>query len=179
MTALNFPRCLGLLLQKEGGWSNNPSDPGGATMEGVTQGEYNSWLRQQGLPTVSVRGITPSQLQGIYNYQYWGKIDGDALPPGLDNCIFDEAVNSGVGKSVKDLQTILHRHGAYPGQTDGIIGLLTLEGVSKVPTAQLINEVCALRRSWLHRLLTWRVFGRGWGSRVAAVQKESLAMVGK
>lgn len=177
MSVGNFDSCLNLVLEKEGGWSNNPSDPGGATMQGVTQAVYSAWLRGNGDAMTSVRNITPTQLRNIYQAQYWDRIQGNSLPKGLDNCIFDEAVNSGVAQSVKDLQLVLKKNNAYSGKIDGVIGLLTIEGVSRVRAEVLINQVCSLRLNWLHALKTWRIFGKGWFARVTKVQSESLAMI--
>ena len=54
----NFERALAVVLRFEGGWSNHPRDPGGATMKGVTQKVYDRWRSKRGEPTQSVRTIT-------------------------------------------------------------------------------------------------------------------------
>ena len=43
MTAENFQACLAFTLKYEGGRSNDPHDPGGPTMEGVTQATYDAY----------------------------------------------------------------------------------------------------------------------------------------
>jgi lysozyme family protein len=48
MTAANYPRCLANTLREEGGWTNDPRDPGGPTMRGVIQREYTKYRAEQG-----------------------------------------------------------------------------------------------------------------------------------
>lgn len=175
----NFDRCLDNVLEKEGGWSDDPRDPGGATMRGVIQRTYSAWLRLHGLAQTSVRGITEGQLRDIYKTQFWDHVKGDSLPLGVDNCVFDECVNSGAAQAVKDLQQALLRLGFYSGKIDGVVGVQTLAGCKGAEAETLINTICALRLSFLHRLKTFITFGRGWASRVASVKKESLSMLEK
>ena len=48
MASGNFERCLAVTLKWEGGYSNHPDDPGGPTMQGIIQREYDAWRRKQG-----------------------------------------------------------------------------------------------------------------------------------
>ncbi len=41
----NFSRALALVLKSEGGWSDNPADPGGATMKGVTLTNFHRFVK--------------------------------------------------------------------------------------------------------------------------------------
>ena len=59
----NFERSLAVVLRFEGGWSNHPSDPGGATMKGVTQEVYDRWRAKRGEPKQSVRNITELEVR--------------------------------------------------------------------------------------------------------------------
>lgn len=171
----NFECCLKNVLAKEGGWSNNPNDPGGATMKGVTQRVYDSWRRRKGLPLASVRGISDGEVAEIYKTQYWDAVRGDEVPRGIDNCLFDEAVNSGPIRSVMDLQAVLGV------SIDGHFGILTMGALQQQAaqsggSARIINAICDRRLSWLRRLTIWRWFGKGLASRVASVRAESLVM---
>jgi lysozyme family protein len=53
-----FERALQRVLAHEGGFSNHPKDPGGATMKGVTQATYDAWRKSEGLPPQSVKLIS-------------------------------------------------------------------------------------------------------------------------
>lgn len=171
MVAINFPSALTRVLRSEGGYVDNPHDPGGATNLGVTQRVFDAWRRSRGQAVAGVRALTSEEAGLIYRAQYWAAVRGDDLLAGLDYCLFDEGVNSGPGVSVKDLQTAL---GLRP---DGHLGLVTLGAVAATKDlVALVNRICDLRLSWLHRLRTWRWFGTGWRSRVEFVRVGALAM---
>lgn len=91
----NFDASLAAVLQHEGGWSNDPHDPGGATNRGVTQGTYDLWRVDHQLPKRSVKHITPAEVMAVYKKRYWDAVRGDEMPSGVDYCLFDFAVNSG------------------------------------------------------------------------------------
>ena len=112
----NYNFCLQQVLKYEGGFSNHPNDPGGATMRGVTQDVYDGWRKAHNQPVQSVKNISNDELQGIYRQLHWDKIRGDDLPSGLDLAVFDFAVNSGVNRASKYLQAIVGT------PQDGIIG---------------------------------------------------------
>jgi lysozyme family protein len=95
----NFPIALKETLKWEGGYVNDPLDPGGATNQGITQSTYNFWRRSRGMPIRNISDIAPNERDEIYKSRYWDEIDGDSLPSGVDMLAFDIAVNSGVGKA--------------------------------------------------------------------------------
>lgn len=159
-----FQRALAKVLLSEGGWSNNPADPGGATMKGVTQRVYDAYRKIHGLPPQTVKAITNSELETIYKTQYWDQFKGDQMPAGVSYVVFDGAVNSGVAQSVKWLQRAL-------GVTaDGIVGVGTLSAINThVDVGHLIVDMCRQRIAFLKALKTWSTFGRGWQARVNSV----------
>lgn len=167
----NFERSLSVVLRFEGGWSNHPSDPGGATMKGVTQEVYDRWRAKRGEPKQSVRNITELEVREIYRVQYWRLICGDDLPAGVDLAVFDFAVNSGPSRAVQELQRCLGL------RVDGDPGSVTLEAALSADAESLIAELCARRLAFMRRLSTWSVFGRGWERRVREVQLAAARMV--
>lgn len=100
MAKNNFEKCLAITLHEEGGFSNNPNDPGGATMEGITQATDDAWRKAHSLPPIFVKGISHEELYAIYYQDYWTPCSGDALDYGVDLCVFDSAVNSGVSRAL-------------------------------------------------------------------------------
>lgn len=172
MSAGNFDACFASLLIDEGGYTNDPHDPGGATNLGVIQTEYNAYRTRKNLLTQSVRYITKAEAAEIYRFQYWASVHADDLPAGIDYVVFDEAVNSGPQQSVRDLQKAL---GTV--KVDGWIGLETLGAVCAFGNdVVLIGKICEIRLGWLRRLKTWIYFGKGWSNRVAHVRRVALAM---
>ena len=157
----HFEECTSWLLVHEGGYSDHPRDPGGATNRGITQAVYDAWRRSRGEPAQSVRLINEADVLAIYKRQYWDAVRGDDLPAGLDYAVYDFAVNSGPAKAARALQKLV-------GVTeDGIIGALTLEAVRKVSDIEaLITKICEARLAWMKTLKSWSTFGRGWTRRV-------------
>ena len=105
--AKEFARSLAKVLQSEGGFSNHPDDPGGATMKGVTQRVYDAYRDRSGHPHRSVRYIDTAELQDIYRSSYWNTARLDKFPAGVSYVVFDGNVNSGVKQSVLWLQRAL------------------------------------------------------------------------
>lgn len=168
----NFTRSLGLVLLHEGGYVNDPRDPGGATNKGITQEVYDHWRQKENLPIRSVRHINNLEVGRIYRKNYWDKIAGDELPMGIDYCVFDFAVNSGVSRTSTFLQK------AALTVEDGQIGPKTIAAVRGRPYVYVIDKICNLRLEFLQRLPTWKTFGHGWGTRVKEVREEAKSMVG-
>lgn len=164
MTLRNFDACLPWTLAYEGGWSDDPRDPGGATMCGITQRVYDDDRDTRGLPRQSVRLSTEVERAGIYRRRYWNRVSGNDLPGGVDYAAFDYAVNSGVGRAVRALQHIV---GAAE---DGDAGPDTLAHVGhyvvRYGATALTDALCQARMAFLRGLPTFRTFGRGWTARV-------------
>ncbi len=165
-----FERALTRVLVHEGGFSNHKDDPGGATQRGVTQRVYDAYRDRHGLPRVPVRGISSSEVEAIYKANYWALAKCDMLPAGVSYVVFDGAVNSGVSQSVKWLQRAL-------GVTaDGVVGNATLAAVQNYGNMdRLVDAICDRRLAFLKALKTWKTFGKGWASRVAAVRATGKA----
>lgn len=159
----SFQPALKRVLVHEGGFVNDPDDPGGPTNRGVTQRVYDGFRRRKGLQLRSVRAITPDEVAEIYKRQYWDAIRGDDLPIGLDYAVFDFAVNSGVQRASKHLQRVLKV------KIDGIIGERTIAAAEDRETIQLIEEYVQSRMAFLRSITKgggWKKFGRGWTRRV-------------
>jgi lysozyme family protein len=164
----NFTRALAATLKHEGGWSDHPADPGGATQKGITLATFRRYVPNAS--KTDLRNITDTQIEQIYRDGYWNKIKGDDLPFGVDFAVFDFAVNSGPARAAIYLQEIV---GVAP---DGKIGPLTLAAVDKWDAVKLIEKLCANRMAFLKRLSTWATFGKGWSRRVTEVLRMAKDM---
>jgi lysozyme family protein len=91
MMRKNFQQVTNWLLIHEGGFVNNPNDPGGATNKGITQRVYDGYRRKKSLPLQSVALMSDVECWEIYEEQYWNPIIGDELPSGLDYALYDFA----------------------------------------------------------------------------------------
>lgn len=88
----------------------------------------------------------------------------------LTIAFFDIAVNSGVGRAIKLLQSSV---GATP---DGDYGSITNNLVKKSDPIRLIELLCAKRLEFLQTLKSFPVFGKGWSKRVAEVKEKALLL---
>ena len=165
----NFPHAFSAVLVHEGGYVNNPKDPGGVTNLGCTK---TTWEEYCGHPVDerTIRSLTPLDVAPLYKRKYWDKVKGDDLPAGVDYVVFDAAINSGPGRAAKWLQACVN---AY---ADGIIGDKTLQAVRNKDAKELINDYCAYRLAYLKMLQTWPTFGKGWERRVKEVNATALLM---
>lgn len=173
-----FAACLPHILRHEGGWSDDPHDTGGATMQGITIRVFTAWT---GLPVATpdeqqaakdaLKAIEPGVRDEIYRRQYWDALGAAALPIGVDLAVFDFGVNSGIARGAKSLQKCL-------GCTaDGHIGTITLAQSHDANPIEIIQDICAERRRFLRQIKTFWRFGNGWLARVDAIENAAIGMV--
>jgi lysozyme family protein len=167
----NFDACLKKLLVHEGGFVNHPSDPGGVTNLGVTARVWESWVGHP-VDEKQMRVLTPDDVAPLYKRKYWDACRADEFVSGLDYAVFDCAVNSGVGRAVKLLQSCVGVN------ADGGIGPATMAAVNQAVPTNLIEDFSNARLQFLKSLKTFPVFGKGWERRVNEVKEESLRMLG-
>jgi lysozyme family protein len=168
----NFEQCLALTLKHEGGWVNDPHDPGGETNMGVTKRTYEDWVGHEVAPG-SLKTLTVADVEPIYRKKYWDACKCDQLPAGVDFVVFDFAVNSGVTWAIRYLQN------CSGSESDGLIGPKTLAAVQSKNPVDLCECVCDNRLAFLKKQPTWPRYSKGWSRRVASVRKASLSMVGQ
>jgi lysozyme family protein len=163
-----FENCLDLVLKSEGGWVNNPADPGGETNLGVTK---RVWEEYVGHPVETLKNLTKEDVAPLYEQKYWRATYCEVLPRGLDLLVFSMGVNGGPGRAVKLLQSAI---GCVP---DGVIGSRTMELIKQSNALDLIAKYSEARRSYYKSLKTFDIFGKGWLSRVDREKTEALNMV--
>ena len=162
----NFTDSLSHVLAHEGGYVDHPKDPGGATNKGVTPAVFQRYYGES-MGKDDLNAITDEQLDHIYKTGYWEKYRCGDLADGLDYVVFDQAVNSGAGRSAKWLQTVV----GVP--VDGGIGPQTVAAARDNSALDLVNAMCDERLAFMKRLKNgelWETFGRGWQARVDGVR---------
>ncbi len=93
----DFDNALRFVIGAEGGYVNNPNDPGGATNMGITQATYDAWQDAHGAARNDVRWLTVPVAAQIYEERYWKVAGCDSLAWPMNLIIFDTAVNEGYG----------------------------------------------------------------------------------
>jgi lysozyme family protein len=170
---LDYDRCFDETELWEGGYSNVPGDPGGATMRGLTQASYDAYRRSKGNSVQGVWRVTSAEIEDIFKNEYWVPARCSDLPVGLDMIQFDEAINSGPRKATELLQQAL---GLDPDGWFGLETLGRLKGLSMFSQRALIQEVCARRVAYWESLTNERKFLHGWLDRGKDVEAKALAM---
>lgn len=166
-----FDAALRHVLLFEGGYSDHPHDPGGATNLGITQRVLETH-RGRSVSKADVRALSRAEAKEIYRHRYWIAASCPALPSGLDLAVFDCAVNQGVARATRLLQQ------AVKVKADGVIGPITLAAIRGVPIRDLISEFMARRMNAYGRLQQlFRTFGLGWSRRLIATHATSLDLL--
>lgn len=105
MNEQNFDKMLKFILQREGGYVNDPNDLGGETNKGITHNTYSSYRKSKGLPQRSVKYITDDEVRDIYYNNYFKASGADKIEnPQLASYVFDTAVNMGVSRAKSFLE---------------------------------------------------------------------------
>jgi lysozyme family protein len=166
---MKFDICFQMVIKHEGGFVAHPSDPGGITNLGVTKAAWEEYLGKE-VTEQDMRDLTVETVKPFYRKNYWDRVRGDDLPPGVDYAVFDFAVNSGVSRAARTLQECV-------GATkDGSIGPKTVEAVKARNAAELAQEVCDKRLEFLQSLPHFPTFARGWTRRVLEVAKTAAEL---
>jgi lysozyme family protein len=154
MTISNFNDAFAQICDIEGGYVDNPDDPGGATMYGITQAvaQANGYMgAMQDLPL--------STAQTIAKTQYWDRFMCDQFDPRIGYLIFDSAFNG--GHPVQWLQQ------AAGVATDGVIGAQTIGAVRNLDPRQVCMRFNAYHAQYYASLKNF-TFIDGWVNRIAA-----------
>lgn len=160
----SYPKAIAFVLKQEGGYSNDPQDPGGATNWGITIYDARKYWKSDATPS-DVRAMPQQVARDIYQSKYWLVVAGPDLPAGLDLCTFDSAVNSGTGRANKWLASAIK----VPLASYAVMAKQAIQ----VNQDEAIDRYCNTRLSFLHSLRTWSHFGAGWGRRVAELRSLS------
>lgn len=155
---MNFDSAFDRLLGHEGEYSNNPQDPGGETMWGITI----AVARANGY-TGAMRNLPKDTAKSIYRKLYWDAVKADQLADSVNFDVFDGAVNSGVSRSIRWLQA------ASGVDQDGIIGPKTIDASKASGVAARYNGE---RLQFMTDSKNWSVFSKGWARRIAKNLKE-------
>jgi len=157
----NYDFAFELVIGHEGGFQNDSADRGNWTTgkigSGVNKGTKFG-VSAMAYPNLDIRNLTLDQAKEIYRKDYWAKVQGDALPHGLDYLTFDCAINHGPQRAVKLLQEAV---GASP---DGALGPRTLAAVRAADGRSAIIKMGTERDEFFDDINNAR-FEDGWRNR--------------
>lgn len=147
---MDFDTAFSRLIDSEGGYVNDPQDPGGETKFGISKRSY---------PDLDIANLTLDQAKAIYLRDFWNPL-GDAHPA-IKFQAFDFAVNSGIGTAIRKLQL------AVGVADDGHWGPISAAALAKMELNDVLLRFLAYRLLFMTDLSTWPAFGRGWARRIA------------
>ena len=147
---MTFDDAFERLLGNEGGYTNNPNDPGGETNWGICKRSY---------PDVDIKNLTKDQAKIIYLRDFWNPLkDAD---PAIKFQAFDFAVNSGMQTAIRNLQA------AIEVADDGHWGPVSAAKLAECDKNDVLMRYMAQRLRFWASLSTWPTFGKGWALRAA------------
>jgi len=164
---MSFETVVHMVLEHKGGYVNHPSDPGGETKYGISKRAY---------PDVDIAELTEDDAADIYKRDYWDRIKGDDLPVGVACVVMDYAVNSGISRASKALQSVC---GIANG--DGVIGPASLNAVwttvKNTSEEDVINAVTTQRQEFIRALKIYETFGKGWERRIDETRAKAMELI--
>jgi lysozyme family protein len=170
-SSTNFERAQEIVREFEGGFSDDPKDPGGATNFGITKTTLERF-RGRRVTKAEVANMSYGEAKRIYFAEYWSKSSCDAMPGPLALVVYNVCVHAGPGTAARFLQRGLRANGAMV-DVDGGIGGETLGAVPKVPLSELLSDVIDLYEARLRAHKNFEHFKRGFLRRVNKLRIEA------
>jgi len=149
-----FNWIIKFVLKAEGGYTNDPDDPGGETNYGIDKRSH---------PDVNIKDLTEEEAKDIYFNEYWKRFNCEQFAKPVGEVYFDCCVNTGAKQSNKFLQR------AAGTEPDGIIGPKTLAAIHKADAYKLAFKVIDQRQTFYENLAynktPLKKFLKGWTNR--------------
>lgn len=146
---MSFNKAVAFVLHHEGGYVNDPKDAGGETRYGISKRAY---------PNLDIRNLTKDDAINIYKRDYWDKLP-DGLPMPIHCALFDCAVNTGISRAIRLLQS------AIKVTPDGQWGRLSQSALRKLTVNEVLIRFTTERIMFYSGLSTFSRFGKGWINR--------------
>ena len=165
----DFAHCLAFTLVVEGGYSDNPADPGNWTGGQTGIGELRGTkfgVSAAAYPNLDIANLTEAAAADIYRRDFWQPLQGDTLPLPVALVSFDAAVNAGLHHAILWLQQ------AAGCTADGVLGPATIAAAKSGDALRVAREALVRRIDFYARLPGWANFGLGWSRRVIALAGE-------
>ncbi len=161
----DYKKLIPLIKKWEGGFVNNPSDPGGATNSGVTLSTFRS-VYGKDKTVQDLKNMTMEQWEYIFKKKFWDRWKADDIDnQAIANLLVDWLWASGV-YGIKYPQEVLGV------KTDGIVGLKTLAAINYYPNKkELFDKLWNRRKKHFEDIVRNRpqskVFLKGWLRRLS------------
>jgi lysozyme family protein len=169
----NQAACDAFTAQEEGGYTNDPKDPGnwtgGKVGLGVNKGTKYG-ISAAAFPGIDITNLTPDFAARL-RLPYWNEVNGGALPVGVDLVVYDFGINAGPGRSCSILEAVL---GTIQ---DGKVGPNDVIALAEHTPADLIAALTLKHEAYYASLPTFPTYGKGWDGRAERCRTTALAML--
>jgi len=167
-----FEDAIGTVLAHEGGFVDNPADPGGRTNFGITQGYYDGLAAHGKVEPLDVKDLTIDQAKAIYQQFWWNAFQYEAInDQTVATKVFDEAVNVGSRRMHKFTQQACN----VLGQNlivDGNLGPKSFEAINACDPQALVTQLRSELATYYTNLANakpeLKIFLRNWLRRAAS-----------
>lgn len=133
------------IIEREGGFSNRPSDRGGPTKYGITLKTLAQW-RKHAVTEQDVRDLTVDEARAIYEQEYLKGPHIDQIPDAeLAHLVMDIGVMSGPDTAIRLLQRCLVEHAPIAVIVDGILGPQTLAALWAIDPLSIRTQLVVKR----------------------------------
>lgn len=150
------------VLGSEGGYVNDPKDPGGETQWGITWPVLREAIALNIVPPLAtIRSLTQQEAVSIYRLRFFNRINAGKLADGVQYQLLDFAVNSGIETAVRYFQR------ALGVADDGYWGPASQAAADATTESDMIMNLLAERLDFMTRLKNWPDAGKGWARRIA------------
>lgn len=160
---MQFEQAWGMVKPWEGGYVNDPSDPGGETNMGISKKAF---------PAEDIKNLTPERAAYLMKATYWTPNFCNTLPSGIDLYVLDMGINMGAEIAARALQNAIIK--AYmtagklpPISSDGVIGPKTLAALKNIDAVSVLIELDGMRAYTYGTYKGFDKYGYGWERRAA------------
>lgn len=158
---MDFDQALKTTLEFEGGYVNDPDDPGGETKYGISKRAY---------PFLDIAELTYDQARRIYWQDYWTAAKCDLVPEEIRGIFFDMTVQHGKYRATKIIQEAYNSIGVRHIQVDGFMGLVTFSILDEIGADRLrMVRLDYYADLVIRRPETFAKFWGGWRKRAKMV----------
>jgi len=123
-----FDEIIDIVLEHEGGYVNDPDDPGGETKYGISKKAY---------PDEDIKELTVERAKELYKRDYWDRYRTGDLPDRLRHIYVDMCINMGGGRAIKILQEACNSKNSNKIDVDGGMGPMTIKAATSVEEFRL------------------------------------------
>ena len=148
MNASDYKVVCDWIEHAEGGYVNNPNDPGGETKYGISKASF---------PNLDIANLTIDEAMNIYNKQYWQPIQLDNYPLPIALFLFDTAILQGLSNAVYLINNV---------------------NIDVNNVKQTVLNLIPYRLWKLALVSDFNIFGAGWTNRIADLINEINTITG-